>query len=146
MRLYLNAESKNNYGYTPDWVKVSFEEDGIVYDLTLDISGEFDYDSTCLNCRCKGYFVPWVLWNCETGEETDLSELSDEELEGKFPIKRIVEIFENGFDFVVGVYPVNDTNTKDDVLSKGNGSVELYVYDEDTHYSKDFDFDIEFNF
>ena len=28
MRLYLSAESKNNIGYTPDWLKVHYKENG----------------------------------------------------------------------------------------------------------------------
>lgn len=145
MRLYLNAESKNNIGYTPDWIQVYFEEKEFVYNLTLDIQGEIDYDPTCLCCRCKGDLIPWVLRNCDTDEETDFSELSYEEIISIFPMKRIVEIFTNGFDHLVGIYPVNDQSCADDVLSNGNGTIELYVSEEDECYSIDFKFETEIN-
>ena len=47
MRLYLSAKSKSHSGYTPDWLKVSYTEDGIDYDLILDIQGDIDYDPEC---------------------------------------------------------------------------------------------------
>ena len=71
MRLYLEAESKNKVGYTPDWLKVSYYENGERMELTLDIPGDIGYDIDCLSCRCKGDLIPWVLYNCESGDETD---------------------------------------------------------------------------
>lgn len=43
MRLYLNAESKNEISYTPDWLKFSYKENGENFELTLDIQGEIDH-------------------------------------------------------------------------------------------------------
>ena len=57
MRLYLDAESKNNIGYTPDWLKVSYKENRQDYELVLDIQAWIDYDSKRLSCRCKGDYV-----------------------------------------------------------------------------------------
>ena len=149
MRLYLNAESKNNIGYTPDWLKVSYTENGEDLELTLDIQGNIDYDDTCLSCRCKGDLIPWVLWNCETGDETDLSSLTEEEIDAMLPQKKIAEIICNSDSFEVGIYPVDDSEddfeqAEDDVLSNCEGSIEIYV-DENHHYIKDFDFTTELN-
>lgn len=145
MRLYLNAKSKSHRGYTPDWLKVSYKEDGINYDLTLDIQGEFDYDPEYLNCCCKGNLNPWVLYNCTSGEEIDLYELSEEEVSAMFPILKIIEILRKGTEFVVGVYPVDDTNycseDAEDDLSEGTGSCELF--DGETLHTIDFKFTVE---
>ena len=42
MRLYLSAKSKLNIGYTPDWLKVTYEQDGKDFELTLDIQGDME--------------------------------------------------------------------------------------------------------
>lgn len=147
MRLYLDAESKNNIGYTPDWLKVSYRENGQNYNLVLDIQAWIDYDNKRLSCRCKGDLIPWVLWSCTTGEETDLSSLSEEELAIIFPSKRIAEIVCNSNTFEVGIYPTDNENfdlAENDVLSQCKGSFEMYV-DENYHYQKDFEFGVELN-
>lgn len=149
MRLYLNADSKNHMGYTPDWLRVSYEENGETLELTLDIQGDIDYSQTCLSCRCKGDLIPWVLWNCETGDETDLSSLSEEEIDDILPIDKIAEIICKSDIYEVGLYPIDDENetykhSKDDVLSNCEGSIEIYV-DENHYYTKDFDFIPELN-
>ena len=147
MRLYLYAESKNKIGYTPDWLKVSYKENRQDYELVLDIQAWIDYDSKRLSCRCKGDLVPWVLWNCTTGEEIDLSSLSEEELDTIFPSKRIAEIICNSDTFEVGIYPTDNENfdlSENDVLSQCEGRLEMYV-DENHYYQKDFEFEIELN-
>lgn len=148
MILYLSAESKNKIGYTPDWLKVMYEEK---YDLVLDIQGWIDYDRDALSCRCKGDLIPWVLWNLETGDEIDLSSMDEEEVEAMFPDKRIAEIICNSDTFEVGVYPVDDSDenwelVKNDVFSDCQGSVEIYIGDEDCYYTKDFKFDVEVDY
>ena len=144
MRLYLKAESKNKIGYTPDFIQVSYEENETVYELDFDIQGWVDYDNDGLDCRCKGELTPWVLRNVDTDEEINLYELETEEYEEMFPTKRIAEIFENGFEFLVGIYPVNDETFEDnDTVSEGTGKIELYFEDEDRYYSKEFSFDTE---
>lgn len=145
MRLYLDATSKNNIGYIPDWIQVSYKENGIQYELTLDIQGEINYDPTCLSCRCKGELTPWVLRNVDADEEINLYELGTEEYEEMFPIKKIAEIFEKGFEFLVGIYPVRYYEFINDTLKKGIGTVELYLSEEDKFYTRRFKFDIEFN-
>lgn len=148
MRLYLSAESKNNIGYTPDWLKASYEEDGQEFELTLDIQGDIDYDTDCLSCRCKGDLIPWVLYNCENGDEIDLYDLSEEEADKMFPIKRIIELLQVGTDFRIGVYPTDDRDeifklAEEDILSKCTGFCELY--DGENYYEIHFEFEPELN-
>ena len=147
MRLYLDAESKNNIGYTPDWLKVSYKKNGQDYELVLDIQAWIDYDNESLSCRCKGDLVPWVLWNCTTGEETDLSSLSEDELNVVFPSKKIAEIVCNSSSYEVGIYPTDEEKfdlAENDILSQCEGSFEMYV-DKTHYYRKDFKFEVELN-
>lgn len=148
MRLYLSAESKNNIGYIPDWLKISYEEDGQEFELTLDIQGDIDYDTDCLSCRCKGDLIPWVLYNCENGDEINLYDLSEEEADRMFPIKRITEILRDGTDFKIGVYPTDDSDeifklADEDVLSNCTGLCKFY--DGENDYEISFEFETELN-
>lgn len=146
MRLYLNAESKNKIGYTPDWLKVSYKENEQNMELTLDIQGEIDYDTDCLSCRCKGDLIPWVLNNCENGDEIDLYDMPTEKVDEMFPIKKIAEILQGGTNFVIGVYPPNDRHLEsagEDILSNCTGLCELY--DGENDYKIRFEFETEFN-
>ncbi len=145
MRLYLVAKSKNNVGYTPDWIKVQFEEDGKAYELVLDIQGETCYDNTCLSCRSKGELIPWSFWS-EDGGDIDLYEWPEEEVEAMFSDQKVAEIICSSYHFEVGVYPTDDNFEKaeHDVLSECNGSIEIYI-DEEHHYFKEFEFETELN-
>lgn len=160
MRLYLNAKSKNNVGYTPDWLQVTYDENGKQYELNLDIRGEIDYDPTSLSCRCKGDLIPWILRDLDDDDEIDLSELSEEEIESLYPNKKLAEIFEKGYNFLIGIYPVVDdtcfdddddfddyfeTVCENDILSDCIGEVELYLFEEEIEYTKEFEFDTELN-
>ena len=60
--------------------------------MTLDIQGEIGYSPDSLDCRCKGELIPWVLYDLETGDETDLYSLSNEEVENILPDIKIAEI------------------------------------------------------
>jgi len=147
MRLYLNAKSKNNIGYTPDWLKVSYVEDRQNFELTLDIHGDIDYDPNSLDCRCKGELILWVLYNNTNGSEIDLYDLSEEEVDEMFPIKRIAELLQMGTEFIVGIYPVNDSeeNLKlcnEDTFSDCIGICELY--DGENDYEIRFEFETEY--
>ena len=149
MRLYLNADSEQKIGYTPDWLKVGFTENGTDFDLVLDIQGDIDYSKDGLYCRVKGDLIPWVLNDLDEGDETDLSTLSEEEIESMWPNKKIAEIIRNSKYYEVGIYPVNDDDetielAKKDVLANCNGQLEIYV-DEDNQYTIDFEFDTELN-
>jgi hypothetical protein len=149
MRLYLSAESKQNIGYTPDWLKVQFNQDGKEFELTLDIQGTIDYSPDTLSCRCKGELIPWVLWDLDTGDETDLSSLSTEELECIWPDKKIADIVCNSRTYEIGIYPVCDNDeilelAKEDVLTNRKGCFEMYI-DKDNQYNVDFEFYDELN-
>ena len=152
MRLYLEAESKNRVGYTPDWLEVTFYENGKQMELTLDIQGDIGYDDKCLSCRCKGYLIPWVLYDCESGDEVDLYSMTDEQIEKILPDERIAEIICEGSDHRIGIYPVTNGDfadeeifdmAKDDDLSDGKGSFEMSVDGE--CYHKEFEFKTELN-
>lgn len=147
MRLYLNAESKNNVGYIPDWLRVSYQKDGQNYELTLDIQAWIDYNNECLSCRCKGDLIPWVLRNCGTGNEIDLSSVSGSEHDILFQNKKIAKIICNGSNYEVGVYPADEEKfdlAEKDILKHGEGSFEMYI-DEDNYIQKDFQFTTELN-
>lgn len=149
MRLYLSAKSKLNIGYTPDWIKVTYEQDGKDFELTLDIQGTIDYSPGSLDCRCKGELIPWVLYDLETGDETDLYSMSDEEIEDMFPDKRIAEIICNSANYDIGIYPICDTDeefalSENDKLTNCEGCFEMYI-DEEHCYTKDFKFEAELN-
>ena len=152
MRLYLNAESKNNIGYTPDWLKVSYQENGEDFELTLDIQGDIEYDTDCLNCRCKGDLIPWVLYDCENGDEIDLYSMTDEQIEKIFPDERVAKIICDGSDHRIGIYPVTNGDcedeeifemAEDDDVSDGKGSFAMLVDGE--YYHKEFEFETELN-
>lgn len=156
MRLYLEAESKNKVGYTPDWLKVTFYENGEQMKLTLDIQGDIDYDKGCLSCRCKGNLIPWVLYNCENGDEIDLYSMTDEQVEKIFPDERIAKIICGSSDHIIGIYPVTNGDcedeeilkrAEDDTVSDGKGSFEMFTSDVkgEHHYHKEFEFETELN-
>lgn len=148
MRLYLKADNKYNIGYTPDWLKVSYEKDGEDFELTLDIQGEISYEKDCLNCSCKADLVPWVLYNYTSGDEIDLTELEEEEVSEMLPFQEITEILKTGRDFRVGVFPVNanDEILKKadlDIFSNAEGIYEFY--DGENECEITFTFETEFN-
>lgn len=150
MRLYLSANSKNNIGYTPDWIKVTYEEEkGHFFDLTLDINGmiEFDYDR--LSCVCKGELIPWVLWDSKAGKETDLNLMDEDEVKDSFSDEKVAAIISKGVAYEVGIYPAkNDTETfksaEEDVLKNCQGQFDLLVNSE-KHYVRNFNFTTELN-
>ncbi len=152
MRLYLNAESKNKVGYTPDWLKVTFYENGKQMELTLDIQGDIDYDKDCLSCRCKGDLIPWVLYNCESGDEINLYSMNDEQIEKIFPDERVAKIICEGEDYEIGIYPVTNGDcydeeifdmAEDDDVSDGKGFFEMFI--DGKCYEKEFEFETELN-
>ena len=142
MRLYLSADSKNNIGYVPDWIRVSYHKDGKEFELTLDIQGEIGYDPHTLSCRCKGELVPWVLCDIDTGNETNYKELET------LSTADIAKIVCNSDTYEIGIYPVGDYNeskrAENDVLSNCTGFISIYA-DDDHYYDKRFEFDTELN-
>ena len=146
MRLYLDAKSKNNIGYTPDWIKIDYEENGTLYTLTLDLQGDIDYNEDTLSCRYKGDLVPWTIYDNETGDEYNLSEMDEDDLEFFMPVEKIISIIENGSDYVIGIYPVFEKDfelAEDDKLTDCNGSISVY-YDR-KEIAKEFVFETELN-
>lgn len=146
MRLYLDAKSKNNIGYTPDWLKIDYEENETVYTLTLDLQGDIDYNEDTLSCRYKGDLIPWVLNDNETGDEYNLYGMDDDTLEFFMPVEKIISIIENGSNYVVGIYPVFEKDldlAEDDELSDCCGSISIY-YD-GKEIAKEFVFETELN-
>lgn len=150
MRLYVNGISKNKIGYIPDWLQVSYTENGQNKDLTLDIQGEIDYDNDSLNCRCKGNLVPWTLVTYNPDNEIDLSKASEDGVEKNFSEMQILNILRQGKEFRVGIYPTDDSHAvlsqaKTDVLFDCTGSCEFYNREMDTFSSVYFSFETEFN-
>ena len=152
MRLSLNAESKNKVGYTPDWLRVSFDANGHRMELTLDIQGEIGYDEHTLYCSCKGDLIPWVLCDCETGDEVDLYSLTDEQVEDMFADERIAKIICDSEDYEIGIYPVTYLDcdeeeifqrAKDDSLGNCEGFFEMFV--DGQWYEKEFKFETDLN-
>lgn len=144
MNLYLNAESNNKIGYIQDWLKISYEN----FELTLDIQGDIDYENDCLNCRCKGDLIPWVLYNNESGNEINLYDLSTKEVDKVYPVNRIAEILQKGTNFRIGVYPVDDREenmklAEEDVLSNCSGLLVLGMGDSTTESRINFEFEVE---
>lgn len=128
MRLFLEANTTQNIGYTPDWVKIYFfNEKEEEMELTLDIQGELGYENNGFNCRVKGDLIPWVLVNCDTGEEIDLE--LDEKAASGFTGERVFELFKNSDTYIVGVYPVDDSTNdwEDDVFTEKKGRLEVCI-------------------
>ena len=114
MRLLLEAKSKLQRGYTPDWIRISFPDPNNpdeFAELVMDIEGSIDYVPTHLNVQVKGELVPWAYFT-EDGE-VDLSSLSEEHLA-------------TSTDVVVGIYPCagvdeDDEDKEYDTMSEGVG-------------------------
>lgn len=144
MKLYLTAISKNGIGYIPDWLKVNYKENEQDLELTLDIQGDIDYSTDCLNCRCKGDLIPWVLYNQINGEEINLYDLSKEEIDKMFSIKKIIEILQTGANFKIGISLINEEDLElieDDILLDCKGLCEFY--DGKNNYGIHFKFETE---
>lgn len=149
MRLYLSADSKKNIGYTPDWLRVCYEQDDKTFTLTFDLQGEIDFTHNTLDCRYKGDIIPWVLYDDEEGDEIDLSQLDEEEIAELLPDKTLAEIIYESEEYEVGVFPAGYTDeiieaSEDDILSNCTGLLQIYV-DENHYYEKRFEFDTELN-
>lgn len=149
MRLYLSANSKNNIGYIPDWLKVTYEENGQFFDLTLDINGTIEFNYDCLSCVCKGELIPWVLWDSKAGKETDLNSMDEDEVKDSFSDEKVAAIISKGVAYEVGIYPAKDDSetfnlAEKDVFESCQGQFELLVNSE-KHYVRNFNFDTVVN-
>lgn len=74
--------------------------------MILDVSGAIDYSSDGLDCRVKGELTPLMERNMETGMETELNGMSEEEIKEQYPTQRLWELIDKSSRFVVGLYPV----------------------------------------
>lgn len=146
VRLYLDATSKKGIGYTPDWIKFIYkDESNVTKEMTLDIQGTIDYDKNKLSCRVKGDLVPWVEYNLENGEEQDYS--SEEDVSKIPDTENIVSMLKIATDFIVGIYPVEDSleeiQEEDDEVLDGEGKIEIFLDGE--IFSRNFGFETELN-
>lgn len=107
MRLDIEAKNIQGIGYTPDWLTITYKnENNEQIELTLDVSGAIDYSSDGLDCRVKGELTPLMERNMETGMETELNGMSEEEIKEQYPTQRLWELIDKSSRFVVGLYPV----------------------------------------
>ena len=72
MRLFLQGESKENIGYIPDSMYLTFKEKRKKKKLMLNIRGHIDYNPGNLNCEVQGEIIPNFSW--EKGKMVILSE------------------------------------------------------------------------
>lgn len=137
MKLYLDATSKQNIGYTADWIR--FEDDQ--YELTFDIQGWDEYSNTTLSCKIKGELIPWVLRDSVNDTECDLSTDSKRNnaiIDILFSSENIIRIAKSATHITVGIYPQTESQIED-TFTDCRGT--LQCMDE----LIDFTFDIEIN-
>lgn len=97
MRLFLQGESKENIGYIPDSMYLTFKEKRKKKKLMLNIRGHVSYNPDNLRCEVQGEVIPNFSW--EKGKMTILSE---EKAKEEYPIEKIIEIFEKTYE--VGIW------------------------------------------
>lgn len=143
MRLYLATENTSDeLKYTPDWIRLEFNDKA---DLVLDVQGDIDYEEG-INCRVKGDLIPWVTFD-EVGNDINLYDMDESELNQKYSLDKINELFAAADNVVVGVIPVGvseeDLMTMDfsSIMSaKGEGKVFIVGAK-----PIEFEFDVEIN-
>lgn len=154
MRMLLEANSANQISYTPDWIQLSYEDEGKTYELTLDVRGDISVpyyaDDKKMICRAKGNLVPWVLTD-EEGNEANFNEFTFDIIKQCFPESRILKLFKKS-TILVGFYPLPnlDSTLQDmfekvgkDIISDGKGKVEFFIDGKTQSY--EFKFDSEVN-
>lgn len=146
VRLYLDATSKKGIGYTPDWIKFTYEDkNNVIKEMTLDIQGEINYNKSKLSCRVKGDLVPWVEYDLESGDEKNY--YSEEDVSKIPDTKEIVSMLKIATDFIVGIYPVEErleeaAQANEEVFN-GEGEIEIYL--DGQIFSRNFKFETELN-
>ena len=143
MRLYLSADSKQNQGYTPDWIRIRFKENEQELELTMDITGETDYNPTTVDCCTKGQLQPWTLYSDTL--HLDLDEIVETDEEFEYYQNLFNQNIETAQEIVVGLYPTDELY-QDDVLTNCKGEY-AFVLDISKGLSKtvNFTFDTEIN-
>lgn len=144
MRLYLSADSKQNQGYTPDWIRIRFKENEQELELTMDITGETDYNPTTVDCRTKGQLQPWTI--ADGSQILDLDEIVETDEDFESYLNLFNQNIETAQEIVVGLYPTDDELYKDDILTNCQGEYE-FVFDFNKGQSKivNFTFETEIN-
>lgn len=144
MRLYLSADSKEHQGYTPDWIRITFNNNGQELELTMDISGETDYNATTLDCHTKGQLQPWTLYS--DNRILDLDEIVETDEDFEYYLNLFEQNIETAQEIVVGLYPTDDELYQDDILTNCQGEYE-FVFDFNKGQSKivNFTFETEIN-
>lgn len=144
MRLYLTADSKEQQGYTPDWIRIRFTENGQELELTMDITGETDYNPTNLDCCTKGQLQPWTLYS--DNRILDLDEIVETDDDFEYYLNLFNQNIETAQEIVVGLYPTDDELYQEDVLTNCKGEYE-FVLDISKGQSKivNFTFETEIN-
>ena len=143
MLLYAEGKSLNGIGYIPDWVQWSYEEDGIEYRLTLDLRGSVDTMEDTLSFRIKSDINPWELIDLKNDRVFDLYSNEHTELCNSFTAERTREIIEKAYNFVIGIYPIDDSNyTGDDDIKECIGEISFYFEENGKQilYTKQFSF------
>lgn len=146
MRLELHGKSKKRIGYVPDWIQILYKKDNKFCNLTLDIQGNIAYNKESLDCACKGELIPWTYSVCGSSKEVNFYDIEADDAERMFPDEKIIEIFEKGLAFMVGVYPCKDEfleASEDDEITDCFGFFERNT--DNSSYSKKFKFDTEIN-
>ena len=147
VRLSLEAESKNNIGYTPDWIQVTYlNKNGNATGLTLDIQGRIAYNNEKLYCDIKGKLIPWTENDAE-GEEISFYDWDEDRVAKLYPPEEILRIIKMGKKFLVGVYPTIDekefNKAENDKITEGKGYLDCEIYGK--YESINFDFEAELN-
>lgn len=144
MRLYLTADSKQNQGYTPDWIRIRFKENEQELELTMDITGETDYNPTTVDCRTKGQLQPWTI--ADGSQILDLGEINETDEDFEYYLNLFNQNIETAQEIVVGLYPTDDELYQDDILTNCQGEYE-FVFDFNKGQSKivNFTFETEIN-
>lgn len=144
MRLYLSADSKQNQGYTPDWIRIRFKENEQELELTMDITGETDYNPTTVDFHTKGQLQPWTLYSDTL--HLDLDEIVETDEDFEYYLNLFNQNIETAQEIVVGLYPTDDELYRDDILTNCQGEYE-FVFDFNKGQSKivNFTFETEIN-
>lgn len=152
MRLYLSGNSKNHLGYTADWIKFDYKEDGKDCTLTLDLNGETDFFNDDLSLRFKGDVTPWRFECLEDDIDEDLSVLdADDELDERFSTQQVIDIIKKAYLFRVGLFPACGQFDEEEVFNKADqdeitdlaGRIEIWCDGE--LFEHDFEFEYELN-
>ena len=128
MELYLNAKSKKNISYTPEYIHITLTTGTKV---TLNIKGEVTHSVNGLNCSVKGELIPWVITDVN-GNKNELYKISDKMIKGWLSETLICNSFNHATEIIIEAYSAPENfDFKDDELADGKGTIE-YVCNNET--------------